>query len=113
MDPNSIGAALVGAGIIVTTAWNGWQTVQAKREARAASSHAETAATNSKPVSNGFAKGVQDSLAEILAVATEARAEATAARELGEANRDAHTRHLEAHANGYTVAPVYPRAVDR
>lgn len=35
MDPNSIGAAAVGLGIIVASIYNGWQSVQTKRIARA------------------------------------------------------------------------------
>ena len=103
MSPESIGQALVGFGLMCLAAYNAWQTVQAKREAKHANRHAAQAATNSKPVSNGFTAEIRTSLADILTIATEARNEATLARELGESNRDAHTRHLEAHAN----TPLY------
>lgn len=72
----------------------------ARSAAKKSAGHAETAADNSKPVSNGFTKEVRDGLADILTIATEARNEATLARELGEANQAAHLRHMEAHANG-------------
>jgi len=99
MTPETIAAAAAGLGIAASSIWGGWQSVQAKREAKAAGGHASTAADNSKPVSNGFTKEVRDGMAEILTMATDARNEALLARELGEANRDTMTRHLEAHAN--------------
>lgn len=99
MTPENIGTACVGLGILIASVWNGWQAVQAKREAKSAGNHASNAADNSKPVSNGFTAEVRNGMADILVMATDARNEALAARELGEANRDTMTRHLEAHAN--------------
>lgn len=110
MTPETIAMAAGGLGIAVSSAWSGWQAVQAKREAKAASGHASTAADNSKPVSNGFTAEVRAGMADILTMATDARNEALQARELGEANRDTMTRHLEAHAN--SSMPVV-RAVGR
>lgn len=124
MDAETLGAAGLGFGLLTASVYNGWQTVQAKREAKharteacEAKSHASDAADNSRPVSNGFTAEVRTGLADILAIATEARDLATSASshaeracQLGEENRDAHTRHLEAHANGLTGA-TYPRAV--
>lgn len=99
MDPETIATAAAGLGVAASSAWAGWQAVQAKREAKTAGGHASTAADNSKPVSNGFTAEVRAGMADILSMATDARNEALAARELGEANRDVMTRHLEAHAN--------------
>lgn len=97
MTPESIGTALVGLFIAVATAYNGWQSVQAKREAKGARHHAQCAADNSHPVSNGFVGEVRRSLSDILTMATEARDAATRAE-------DKVDRHIEAHAN----AQVYP-----
>lgn len=98
MTPETITLAASGAGIAVASAYNAWQSVMAKREARAARAHAQEAAEHSLPVSNGFTRRTAESLDAILSMATEARDAATRAE--GKVDR-----HLEAHANSQ-LAPA-------
>lgn len=49
--------AMTGAGIALAAIWNGWQSVQAKREAKAAKE-------NSHPISNGWGAALRSDLAE-------------------------------------------------
>lgn len=67
---------------------------------------AQAAASNSEPVGNGFTASVNRQLGEILAMSTEARDEATKAREVAEQAKALIVDHLAAHANG--AAPVIP-----
>lgn len=100
---NVVVAALTLLGVLVTGYWAKGaksEATTAKHQAKSANNNAEKAMEYGKPTGNGFAKEVRDGLGDILAIATEARNEATLARELAEQNRDAHHRHLEAHANG-------------
>lgn len=108
-----LGQALVGAGIALAALWNGWQSWTARREAKrakeaaaGAGAHAETAARNAAPVSNGFAAEVTRQLGEILVTATEGRDAAVRAE-------DKIDRHLEAHANAQLQVLPGGRAVSR
>lgn len=62
-DPQHLGSAAIGLGIMAASVYNGWQTVQAKREARNASQQATRAAENAHPVSNGWGSQVSADLA--------------------------------------------------
>lgn len=102
-------AAITLIGVLITGYWARGaksEASTAKRQAKSANDHAERAAEYGKPTGNGFAGEVRSGLTDILAIATEARNEATLARELAEQNRDAHNRHLEAHANGNAALRV-------
>lgn len=100
MDTETLTAVGTGLAIVIAGAYNGWQSLHARREAREARTHAQHAADNSHPVSNGFTGEVRQSLSDILTMATEARDAATRA----EGKVDAH---LEAHANGHVPAPLH------
>ena len=99
MTPETIAAGALGLGILAANLLAGWQSVQAKREAKHANRHAETAAENSKPVSNGFTAKVEKGMADILAMATDARDTASRAEDMALRTDEKMDRHLEAHAN--------------
>lgn len=113
LDTNTLAVAGLGLGVLIAGVFNGWQSVQANRNARHARTHAECAneqatkaADNSKPVSNGFTAEVRKSLADIFLMATEARDMATSANSHAEAASNKVDRHLEAHANGQALQLV-------
>jgi hypothetical protein len=58
MDLSTIGAGMVGIGVIAGSVWNGWQSAQAKRAAKAADTNAAAAARSAYPVSNGWGSKV-------------------------------------------------------
>lgn len=66
-DPASIGTALVGLGVIVTTAYNGVQSLHAKRSATQAATEAQRAADNSHPIGNGWGTALRADVARIAA----------------------------------------------
>ena len=102
MDTETLTAVGTGLAIVVAGAYNGWQSLHARREAREASAHAQSAAEHSLPVSNGFASGVRTSLDEILTMATEARDAASRA----EGKVDAHLQaHVAASLQALRVVP--------
>lgn len=113
LDANTLATAGLGLGILIAGVFTGWQSVQAKREAKHARTNAESAneqsrkaADNSKPVSNGFTAEVRQNLADIFVMATEARDMATSANTHAEAASNKIDRHLEAHANGQALQLV-------
>jgi hypothetical protein len=53
-----IAQGAIGAGILLAALWNGWQSVQSKRAARAA-------AANSHPISNGWGTALRSDMAEV------------------------------------------------
>lgn len=71
-DPDTLGTAVVGLGILAASIYNGVQSVQAKRAAKASSTtaqaahhEAQRAADNSHPISNGWGTALRADSAEM------------------------------------------------
>lgn len=98
-DPDSVGTALVGLGILVTSAYGGWQSVQARRRSEQAESEARRAADNSHPIGNGWGTELRADVARIAVAVdridrrqtTSDERAAVLEREVREANQHART----------------------